>query len=73
MTETFTAHSYLVRVYRVDTDNPSRITGLVEAMDGSGICAPFNDMDELSCLLRKGSERRRSRRGTAKPGLKSKE
>ena len=72
MTELTTAHSFIVRVYRVDTENPGRITGLLEAMDGSGIRVSFTDIDELSGLLLKGSDRRSSRRSKAGSGEKCK-
>jgi hypothetical protein len=51
MTELSTANSFIVRIYRVDTDDPRKLTGLVEAMDGSGERAPFNHIDELALLL----------------------
>ncbi len=52
MTELTTANSFIVRIYRVDTENPHKLTGLVEAMDGSGVRAPFTNLDELAVLLR---------------------
>jgi hypothetical protein len=51
MTELSTAESFIVRIYRIDTENPKRLTGLVEAMDGSGERTPFTDIDELATVL----------------------
>lgn len=55
MTELSTAHSYIVRIYRTDTDDPTKLTGLVEALDGSGERMPFTDCDELAALLSRGA------------------
>lgn len=51
MSELTTAQSFIVRVYRVDPDDPRKLTGLVEAMDGSGMRVPFTDLDGLAVLL----------------------
>ena len=66
MTELTTANSFIVRVYRVDLENPHKLTGLVETMDGSGARAPFTDLDELAALLRcppgkQGGRKRRTK------------
>jgi hypothetical protein len=55
------SNSFIVRVYRVDTDNPGNITGIVEALDGSGTQEPFTGADELAAIL---SRSRRSGRKT---------
>jgi len=36
MAQLSTADSFIVRIYRIDTEEQKRLTGLVEAMDGSG-------------------------------------
>jgi hypothetical protein len=51
MTELTTADSYIVRIYRIDTEDPKKLTGLVEAMDGSGERTPFTDIEELAAVL----------------------
>jgi hypothetical protein len=40
-----------VRIYRIDTEDPKKLTGLVEAMDGSGERTPFTDANELAAVL----------------------
>jgi hypothetical protein len=65
MKEQSTVKSYVVRVYRIDTEDPRKITGLVEAMDGRGEQAPFNHGDELAALLSgwsAGSRKKRVKR-----------
>lgn len=61
MTELSTAISYLVRIYRVDSDDPHRLTGQVEALDGSGTRTPFTDSDKLAALLSRGAGPKRRR------------
>ena len=51
MTELSTANSFIVRIYRIDTEDRRKITGLVETMDGSGERIPFTDIDELAAVL----------------------
>jgi len=34
MTELTTAHSFMVRIYRIDPQDPSRLTGQIELLDG---------------------------------------
>lgn len=51
MTEYSTLDSFIVRIYRVDTDDQHKLTGLVETMDGSGERIPFTDIDELVGVL----------------------
>lgn len=62
MTELTTANSYMVRVYRVDPEDPHKLTGQVESMDGSGERKPFTDIDELTALLNRGVARRGGRK-----------
>jgi hypothetical protein len=58
MSEISTAQSYIVRVYRIDPEEPSCITGVVEAMDGSGAKKPFTGSDELAKILSRGAGKR---------------
>lgn len=62
MTELSTANSFIVRVYRVDTEEPHKLVGQVETLDGSGDRQPFVDLDELAALLSRGAGKRRGRR-----------
>lgn len=62
MTELSTANSFIVRVYRYDNEDDHKITGLVEALDGSGQRVPFNDSDELAAILKRGLVKRRGRK-----------
>lgn len=58
MTELSTANSYIVRIYRIDTEDPKKLTGLVEEMDGSGERTPFTDIAELAAVLNRGEGKR---------------
>ena len=51
MTEHTIRESFIVRVYRCDPENTRKVTGLVEATDGSGATAPFTSTDELCTIL----------------------
>jgi hypothetical protein len=51
MTELTSANSFIIRVYRFDTEDLRKLTGLVESMDGSSRRQPFTDIDELAALL----------------------
>jgi hypothetical protein len=51
MTERTTSDSFIVRIYRFDTEDQRKLTGLVETMDGAGERLPFTDMDELAAIL----------------------
>jgi len=51
MTELTTAESFIVRIYRIDADDQDKLTGLVEALDGSGARMPFTDSDELVAVI----------------------
>lgn len=61
MSKLLTSDSYLVRIYRVDSEDPHRITGQVEALDGSGTRTPFTDCVELATLLSRGAGKKRRR------------
>lgn len=67
MTKLSTVDSFIVRIYRIDTEDQKKLAGLIEAMDGSGARTPFTDIDELAAVLndlanrhRKGQRRKRS-------------
>jgi len=66
MTELTTANSFIVRIYRIDTEDQRKLTGLVEALDGSGERTPFTDIDELAALLSRGAGKRGGRRKRTK-------
>ncbi len=70
MTEHSTSDSVIVRIYRFDSGDPRRLTGLVEAMDGSGRRESFADMDELAAILNRvvRKPRRRRRKATESGG-----
>ena len=54
MNELTTAESFIVRIYRFDTEDLKKLTGLVVKMDGSESRAPFTDLDELAAIFRRG-------------------
>jgi hypothetical protein len=62
MSELSIAQSYIVRVYRIDPEDPTGITGVVEAMDGSGAKKPFTCSDELAKILSRGIGKRQKRK-----------
>jgi hypothetical protein len=66
MTKLSTANSFIVRIYRIDTEDQRKLTGLVEAMDGSGERTPFTNSDELAAVLSRGTEKRNGRRKMTK-------
>ncbi len=68
MTELSTAQSYLVRIYRHDSENPHKLTGQVEMLDGSSSRTPFTDLNELAAVLNQGAGKRQ-RRKTSKEQL----
>ena len=51
MAEQTIMDSFVVRVYRYDTDDSRRLAGMIEATDGSGFAASFKDTDELVAVL----------------------
>jgi len=51
MAELSTRDNFIVRVYRFDTEDSAKVSGLIEAIDGSGANEPFKDMSELSAIL----------------------
>jgi hypothetical protein len=63
MEQNLTARSFIVRVYRVDNEDHRKITGLVEALDGSGRQEPFRDVGELAAILNRGVGGKQKRRG----------
>lgn len=68
MTELTTASSFVVRVYRVDTEDPQKLIGMIEAMDGSGERLPFNSVEDLAAVLRSVADNRGGSRKKAKHG-----
>jgi hypothetical protein len=64
MTERSTSESFILRVYRIDTEEPRKITGLLEAMDSSGEQESFTGMDELCAIVNRRVDRPRKRKGT---------
>jgi hypothetical protein len=66
MAELTTANSFIVRIYRVDTEDQRKLTGLVEALDGSGERTPFTDIDELALVLNRDAGKRSGRRKNLK-------
>jgi hypothetical protein len=69
MTEYSASDSFVVRVYRFDTDDYRKIVGLVETMDETGEKEPFAHIDELAAILnhrvaatQKGNERVKKRK-----------
>jgi hypothetical protein len=67
MTKLSTADSFIIRIYRIDTEAPHKLTGLVEALDGSGERTPFTDIDELAAALNRVVNSRRKNRRREKP------
>jgi hypothetical protein len=63
MTEHSTTDSFIVRIYRFDTDDQRKLAGLVEATDGSGERLPFTDIDELAVILNRGMGKRIGKNG----------
>ena len=59
MTELTTAHSFMVRIYRIDPQDPSRLTGQIELLDGSAKRMPFSGINELEAVLNHSAKKRR--------------
>jgi hypothetical protein len=57
-----TAQSFIVRIYRTDNKDSTKISGILEALDSSGKKAPFRDGNELMVLLNKKTAGRKSSR-----------
>ena len=68
MTERTTSDSFIVRIYRFDTEDQRKLTGLVETMDGAGERLPFTDMDELAAILNRCVDRPRKKKGAPPSG-----
>jgi hypothetical protein len=67
MNESATTVSFLVRVYRYDSQDPNKLAGQVEKLDGSGELSVFTDSDELAAILSRGAAPQGSRRKRIKP------
>ena len=59
MAELSTRDSFIVRVYRFDTEDSAKVSGLIEAIDGSGANSSFKNMNELGAILNKFVNRRK--------------
>jgi hypothetical protein len=53
MTEHTALDSFIVRIYRVDMEDPRKTAGLVESTDESGKQEPFTDMDDPAPILKR--------------------
>lgn len=54
----------MVRIYRYDPEDERKITGLIKAVDGSGVCESFTDAEALGAILSRLVKRQPgSRRG----------
>lgn len=53
-------HSYIIRVYRQEKDNPCTLVGTVEKV-GEQIKSTFTNMDELWEIVNAGREMKRSK------------
>ena len=51
MSEISMLKSFVVRVYRHDPDQPSKVTGVIEPLDGSGDKRSFTDTSEMNAIL----------------------
>jgi len=51
MSEISILQSFVVRVYRHDPDQPGKVTGVIEALDGSGDKRSFTDTSEMNAIL----------------------
>lgn len=51
MAECSVSDSFIVRVYRFDTEDSHKLVGLVETTDGLGVREAFKDTDELGAIL----------------------
>lgn len=47
MTELSVTESYIVRIYRYDTEDSGKVVGMIGLLDGRGTGKFFSDMDEL--------------------------
>lgn len=66
MAEYPAADSFVVRIYRYDTEDLHKFTGLVETLDGSYERHQFTTMDELATAFKLCVERRRSKQSGSK-------
>jgi len=62
MAQLSTADSFIVRIYRIDTEEQKRLTGQVEPLDGSRERTPFTDVEELAAVLGRGTWKRGGQR-----------
>lgn len=64
-----TTTSFIVRIYRVTDEDPDRLVGQAELLDGSGECLSFVNTAELIALLSSMSLPRKKRRRVEKKEL----
>jgi len=57
MEQNVTARSFIVRLYRVDTEDTRKITGLAEARDGSGSHELLTNLEDLETILNRRTGR----------------
>jgi hypothetical protein len=58
MTELSTSESFIVRIYRIDTDDRRKLTGIVEMTNGTEERTPFIDAEELVSALHSSVSKR---------------
>jgi hypothetical protein len=68
MTEQSILESFIIRVYRIDTKDAERVTGILESIDGSGEPEPFVGLDELGLALCRRAGKCRKRKRKTPPG-----
>lgn len=66
MAEISAADSFVVRIYRYDTEDLHKFTGQVEKLDGNDEPHPFTTMDELARAFKLGVEKRRRKQNGIK-------
>jgi len=66
MTEHSIADSFILRIYRFDTNDQRKLAGMVEATDGSGERLPFTDSEELAVIVNGFVRKHRKGRRRAK-------
>lgn len=66
MAEISVADSFVVRIYRYDTEDLNKFTGQVEKLDDSNERHSFTTMDELATAFKQGMEKRRSKQSRTK-------
>jgi hypothetical protein len=52
MAELSTTASFIVRIYRFDTNDTKNIVGMIEPIDGRGLTEAFTNIDELGKVIK---------------------